>query len=143
MSTLKFTEAYASFYEKLSPSFTEKEYALFFDESSQFEDPFQKVTGIKAIQNIFVDMYTKLHAPRFVIDEFVCSGEVAYIKWQFFYAMNSKEETRSFTGVSRVTFSTKGKVLTHTDYWDAAQHVYEKIPILGSLMRVIKRKLHA
>ncbi|CAA6801069.1 MAG: Unknown protein [uncultured Sulfurovum sp.] len=143
MSTVLFAEAYAGFYEELSPNFSKTEYGLFFDDYSRFEDPFQKVEGLEAIEHIFVDMYEKLHEPRFVVDEVICSKEVAYLKWQFIYAMNPKEETQTFTGVSRVTFSTLGKVLTHTDYWDAAQHVYEKIPILGSIIRLIKRKLHA
>lgn len=138
-----FAEDYAAFYEDLSSELAQEAYARFFDDYSEFEDPFQKVKGLVAIHHVFVDMYEKLHAPRFVVDEVIADKEVAYLKWQFIYALSAKQEQQSFTGVSRVTFTSTGKVLSHTDYWDAGQHVYEKIPILGSIIRLIKRKLHA
>lgn len=138
-----FAEDYAAFYEDLSSELAQEAYARFFDDYSEFEDPFQKVKGLAAIHHVFVDMYEKLHAPRFVVDEVIADKEVAYLKWQFIYALSAKQEQQSFTGVSRVTFTSTGKVLSHTDYWDAGQHVYEKIPILGSIIRLIKRKLHA
>ena len=28
----------------------------------------------------------------------------------------------------------------HRDYWDAAEELYEKLPILGGLMRWLKRR---
>ncbi|CAA6816799.1 MAG: Nuclear transport factor 2 family protein [uncultured Sulfurovum sp.] len=143
MNTELLAEDYANFYETLSSSLTQEDYAVYFDENSSFEDPFQKVEGLQAIHHVFVDMYTKLHEPRFVINEVICSHDVAYVKWKFIYAMNAKSQINTFTGVSRVTFSQQGKVLSHTDYWDAAQHVYEKIPLLGSVIRLVKRKLHA
>jgi len=138
-----FAEDYAAFYEELSSELTQEAYARFFDEHSEFEDPFQKVKGLAAIHHVFVDMYEKLHVPHFVVDEVIADKEVAYLKWQFIYALSAKQEQQSFTGVSRITFSSAGKVLSHTDYWDAGQHVYEKIPILGTVIRLIKRKLHA
>jgi hypothetical protein len=27
----------------------------------------------------------------------------------------------------------------HRDYWDAAEELYEKLPVLGGLMRFLKR----
>ncbi|WP_373031545.1 hypothetical protein [Sulfurovum sp.] len=30
------------------------------------------------------------------------------------------------------------KIISHTDYWDAAENMYEKMPIVGSLLRFIK-----
>jgi hypothetical protein len=32
-------------------------------------------------------------------------------------------------------------IVLHRDFWDAAQQVYEKIPLLGSVVRMIRRKL--
>ena len=31
----------------------------------------------------------------------------------------------------------------HRDYWDAAEELYEKLPVLGALMRLLRRKLAA
>ena len=31
----------------------------------------------------------------------------------------------------------------HRDYWDAAEELYEKLPLLGALMRWLKRRVNA
>ena len=46
-----------------------------------------------------------------------------------------------FEGVSRMQINEEGKVISHIDYWDAAENVYEKIPLLGAVLRFIKRKI--
>lgn len=143
MDTLAVANRYAEFYETLIKETPKEEYLLFFDEHSYFEDPFQKVHGIEAIHKIFTDMYEKLYEPKFIVDEVISSDNVAYIRWDFEYALSEKGSQEFFTGVSRVIFSEDEKVLSHIDYWDAASHVYEKIPLLGGLLRLIKRKLHA
>jgi len=143
MEVEKFATAYAKFYESLSPKTAMEEYGAFFDAHSAFSDPFQTVEGLEAIHKIFVDMYKKLHKPRFIVDEVLTSNQVAYLHWRFYYSLAPNAEAQSFSGVSRVMFSPSGKVKSHVDYWDAAANVYEKIPLLGFFMRLIKRRLHA
>jgi hypothetical protein len=136
-------QEYASFFENLKSQDEQKKYALFFDENSHFEDPFQKVQGLSAIYKVFENMYKTLHMPSFTVEEIVCEGRVAYLRWSFVYKLSPNAEEQSFVDVSRVEFGENGKVLWHVDYWDAAQNVYEKIPLLGAVLRFIKRKIHA
>lgn len=143
MKTQDYANDYAKFYENLTQTTPQSEYALFFDKSSTFKDPFQEVQGLKAIHNIFVDMYDSLHNPRFLVDEVIVQNSVAYIRWDFSYARDATKPYDSFSGISRVEFSQSGKVKSHIDYWDAAEHVYEKIPLLGSIIRFIKKRIHA
>lgn len=143
MNTEIYAKSYANFYEKLSSKSPVGTYKDFFDENSEFEDPFQKLKGLEKIFAVFEDMYKKLYNPRFIVDEVVCSNEVAYLRWIFEYSLDENKEKQSFVGISRVTFNEEGKVKSHIDYWDASQHVYEKIPLLGSILRFIKSKLHA
>jgi hypothetical protein len=37
-------------------------------------------------------------------------------------------------------FNEQGLVSVHRDYWDAAEELYEKLPLLGALMRWLKRQ---
>ena len=143
MQTQEIAKAYAKFYEELSPRSKREDYGVFFDKNSEFSDPFQSVKGLGEIYNIFLNMYKSLHNPRFVVDEVVSSDDVAYIRWRFYYSLSESAKADSFTGVSRVTFTPGAKVKSHIDYWDAAEHVYEKIPLLGSILRYIKRRVHA
>jgi 2-polyprenyl-6-methoxyphenol hydroxylase-like FAD-dependent oxidoreductase len=36
-------------------------------------------------------------------------------------------------------FNSAGLINYHRDYWDAAEELYEKLPLLGGLMRILKR----
>jgi hypothetical protein len=39
-----------------------------------------------------------------------------------------------------VRFAADGRVGWHRDYWDAAEELYEKLPLIGSLMRLLRRR---
>jgi hypothetical protein len=136
-------QKYAAFFEKIDKNTSIEAYKEFFDANSYFEDPFQKVYGINKIYNIFEDMYAKFYNPRFEVQEVVSQGSIAYIKWNFIFQMDKNSDVTSFEGVSRVEFHTNAKVKSHVDFWDAGANVYEKIPLLGSIIRMIKRKIHA
>jgi len=128
-------KSYARFFEDLSHTFKEDEFEKVFAKDAIFADPFQRVQGIKAIVAVFRHMYATLKNPRFEIIETIGDDEKGYIRWHFHY------NDRSFEGVSRVQFDSEGKVLSHIDYWDAASNVYETIPIIGSLLRLIKQRI--
>lgn len=130
-------ETYASFFETLSPKFKEGAFEAVFDPDALFADPFQRVHGVQSIINVFRHMYASLENPRFEIIESIGDAEKGYIRWRFHY------NDTSFEGVSHVRFGRDGKVLSHIDYWDAASNVYEKLPVLGSVLRWLKRKLSA
>jgi len=34
-----------------------------------------------------------------------------------------------------------GKVVEHIDYWDAAEQVYERLPLLGPILRRVRQRL--
>jgi hypothetical protein len=37
----------------------------------------------------------------------------------------------------------QGLITWHRDYWDAAEELYEKLPVLGGLMRWVKKRTSA
>lgn len=139
-STVK---TYAHFFESISEETPLEAYRELFDENVYFEDPFQKVTGLSKVYGIFQHMYKTLYNPRFRVDEIVFDKRCAYLRWTFSYRQSPTHKLEKFTGVSRVQFLETGKVLSHVDYWDAAENVYEKIPLLGSILRLIKKKIRA
>ena len=46
-------------------------------------------------------------------------------------------------GASQLVFDAQGRVVLHRDYWDAAEELYEKLPVVGSLMRWLKRRANS
>ena len=43
-------------------------------------------------------------------------------------------------GASHLRYDAAGLVAFHRDYWDAAEELYEKLPLIGSLMRWLKKR---
>lgn len=128
---------YAHFFASLRSDFSEESFHSIFAENSYFRDPFQEVHGISGIITLFRHMYATLDHPYFEIIDVQGSDNGGYLRWVFYY------NNDSFEGVSHVLFGSDGKVISHIDYWDAASHVYEKIPLLGFILRRIKRRLKA
>ena len=133
---------YASFFEHIDINTPINEYEKVLDINARFKDPFHDIEGLENIYKIFQNMFLKLHNPKFKIIEVVEQKSIAYIKWDFeFYFKNNKEK-QSFEGVSRIEFNENKKVISHIDYWDASENLYEKIPVLSSFIKLIKRKIN-
>lgn len=127
------------FFENVSPQ-SVKEIAELYDVDAYFKDPFNEVRGQANIIHIFEHMFRQVDAPRFIIKQSILQDEDAFIVWDFEFNMSGTKQLQTIHGSSHVRFNTAGKVAYHRDYWDAAEELYEKIPVLGSMMRFIKRK---
>ena len=115
----------------------------FYTEDAVFQDPFNHVQGHAAIKHIFTDMFVRLIDPKFVITETVQEDNRALLVWDFTFHVKSLNPNlkRKIHGTSLVRFAADGRVLSHRDYWDAAGELYEQLPVIGSLMRWLKRRM--
>ena len=129
------------FFETLHPGISMDGFSSIYDEKVSFKDPFNTVEGIASVYEIFVHMFQNLDHPRFVITEYMEKENIVYVKWDFHFTFKGQKNESSFEGVSRLVVNEQGKVISHIDYWDAAEHMYEKMPLVGSLLRFIKRKI--
>jgi len=138
------TKNYALFFENLNKDLDVYDYKIVFAEDVYFEDPFQKTNDLASLINIFSHMYKTLEQPSFKVTEIVTKDNISYLRWIFKYKTSkSSKSFESFIGVSRVEFTSKGKVSSHIDYWDSGVNIYEKIPLLKYLIKFIKNKLKA
>lgn len=135
------TKNYVSFFENIKQDTLIEEYQKIFDINAKFKDPFNEVEGLDKIFDIFQDMYLKLDNPRFKVIEVVEQGNVAYLKWIFEFNFKKDSVQNSFEGVSRVEFNDKQMAISHVDYWDSSENLYEKIPILSFFIKLVKRKI--
>ena len=135
------TRNYVSFFENIKQDTLIEEYQKIFDINAKFKDPFNEVEGLDKIFDIFQDMYLKLDNPRFKVIEVVEQENVAYLKWIFEFNFKKDSVQNSFEGVSRVEFNDKQMAISHVDYWDSSENLYEKIPILSFFIKLVKRKI--
>jgi hypothetical protein len=107
-----------------------------------FKDPFNEVRTLAQVQAIFSHMFVQLDQPRFVVKECLGQGDQAFLTWDFVFRLRRFDTTRwqTIRGASHVRFNSQGLVSMHRDYWDAAEELYEKLPLLGGLMRWLKAR---
>ena len=135
------------FFEHLQPSDV-AHLAHFYTADAQFKDPFNEVKGISAIELIFGHMFEALEAPRFVITQQVQNGAQCFVTWDFFFSMPrmDKGAMQTIRGATHFVLREEAgvwRVAVHRDYWDAAEELYEKLPVVGSLMRWLKKRANS
>lgn len=134
-------DAYIRFYETLTLQ-TVGELRTLVTPDVHFRDPFNDVQGVAGYERVLTKMFEDLDTPRFEIAHAVLDGSVGYLKWRFVFRVKRGRE-RAIVGMSELHFDADGRVARHVDYWDAAAQVYEHLPVLGFILRRIRRRIAA
>ncbi|MFO1270873.1 MAG: nuclear transport factor 2 family protein [Rubrivivax sp.] len=112
-----------------------------YTEDAYFKDPFNEVRGTTAIRAVFEHMFASLDGPRFVVRDLVAEGDQCFVGWDFLFRMKRFDRAEQcIRGASHLKLAADGRIAWHRDYWDAAEELYEKLPLVGGLMRWLKRR---
>ncbi|MBL8462197.1 MAG: nuclear transport factor 2 family protein [Thauera sp.] len=130
----------AHFYETLTPAALPGLDQLYAPDA-RFKDPFNEVAGTAAIGRIFAHMFATTEAPRFEVTDCIEQGEQAMLGWAFHFALRGRPLV--VRGVTHLRFDADGRVVLHRDYWDAAEELYEKLPLIGAPLRWLRRRMSA
>lgn len=111
-----------------------------YDNDAEFRDPVHCISGVVALEEYLLKLCSNVTECRFeFLDELVDENS-AYIKWIMHYRhpkMGNK--LISVRGASHIRF--KGKIEFHEDIYDLGEMLYEHIPVIGWIVRAIKRGL--
>lgn len=135
-------ERYIAFLEAMTPADLDR-LSEFCVPDVRFRDPFNDVTGVEAYRAVLAKMFEDTGQPDFVVTGRAVTGEWLYLRWRF-VASGPGGKRLWIEGMSEIRFDApgdaRGKVISHFDFWDAGQ-VYERIPVLRSLVGLVKRRL--
>ncbi len=129
------------FFERLDPD-NLKNLANIYSQEARFKDPFNDVLGVKGIESIFTHMFETLDSPRFIVTERIVQDRQCFLVWEFRFRFKrfDTESMQTIHGGSHLKLNANGQVTLHRDYWDAAEELYEKLPMVRVLMRWLKRR---
>lgn len=133
-------DAYVAFYRDAGPDDLPRLDALTTPDVV-FQDPFQTLDGREAYKGLFRHMWATTGRPRVTVRRAAWDGDTVFLRWLF--ELRVKGHWLPIEGVSEITFAADGRVSRHIDHWDAASQVYERLPGLGALLRLIRRRLSA
>jgi len=142
-ATVSPVQQLVQFFEQLQPQDVSRLSALYAPEA-RFKDPFNDVRGVPEIERIFTHMFEALDTPHFIVTERIVQGQQCFLAWDFRFRFKRFDTStwQTIQGGTHVVFNAQGLITLHRDYWDAAEELYEKLPVLGSLMRYLKRQVN-
>ena len=132
------------FFEQLQPQDLQRLPEIYAPEA-RFKDPFNEVQGLAQIERIFVHMFESLDSPHFIVTERIVQGQQCFLVWDFRFRFKRFDTAtwQTVRGGTHLAFDAQGLVTLHRDYWDAAEELYEKLPVVGGLMRWLKRRANS
>lgn len=129
------------FFQSLSVD-SAQAFSLIYSDDVWFKDPFNEVQGIAQVSKIFTHMFAQVDTPRFVVTHSVLQDDQAFLTWDFLFRMRRfSDKEQCIRGATHMRFACDGRVVYHRDYWDAAEELYEKLPIVGRLMHWLKTRV--
>lgn len=132
------------FFETLTPAQVER-LADLYTADAHFRDPFNAVKGLAAVQQVYRHMYASLQAPHFIVTNRIVDGNQCFLTWEFKFSFKRfhKGVQQTVVGSSHLVLADDGRIQRHRDYWDAAEELYEKLPVVGGLMRWLKKRANS
>jgi hypothetical protein len=112
-------------------------------ENAYYNDALKEVNGIDAIEAYLLKGLKALESCTFEFPDTAVSGGDYYFRWVVdmkYKILNKGRAFRSY-GMTQIRFDETGKVVLQQDFWDSASGVFEHIPLLGGLIKLIKRRL--
>lgn len=107
----------------------------------RFKDPIHDVTGRDTMKDVFSRLFGSTDDLVFIIDDWACSKQSVYFRWTLTARLSGKPW--SVTGVTQAAFDAAGQVTDHVEYWDAASQLYDRFPVIGPLLRFVRRRIAA
>jgi hypothetical protein len=109
-----------------------------------FRDPFKTIHGEPSFEAYLLKSSAAVAQFNMEWLDVAASGHDYYFRWIMSVKLKRDKADAPpslTTGISHVRFDRNGQVIFHQDYFDAAAFLYEKIPILGGEIRLIKKRL--
>lgn len=133
-----------AYFESLDPAALDRLPSVYAEDAT-FKDPFNDVGGVEAIRAVYAHMFQTLVGARFRVTASFAGADGAMLLWDFTYdGVQGRTRTpMRIRGATHLRFAADGRIAAHRDYWDVAEELYETVPLLGGVLRWIKRRLRA
>ncbi|MFC3153432.1 nuclear transport factor 2 family protein [Litoribrevibacter euphylliae] len=106
-----------------------------------FEDSFHRIEGLSAFKDYCESVYENLDYCCFDFHQAWINQEDAMLIWSMRYVHPRLNRGKEITieGSSHIRFD--HKVYYHRDYFDGGKLLYEHIPVLGSVIQQLKKRM--
>ena len=105
-----------------------------------FIDPIHQINGIDALTVYFKNLYQNMDYCNFHIKHVIEQQDKACIVWHMEYSHRKIKNGKAISveGCSHLQFA--DKINSHRDYLDLGQMIYEQLPLIGPVIKSIKKR---
>ena len=129
---------YQSFFEQLTDESVE-EFREFASTNVRYRDPFVDARNVDDAVAYLHKTFKDLDDIRFVMKGHARNGYVFYQYSQMIFRLKRlPQKLWKLDMMSKIIFNDEGKLIDHSDYWDASP-LFESFPLLGKSITLIKK----
>jgi hypothetical protein len=106
-----------------------------------FVDAVERIEGLDELQRYFNRLYKNISFCRFDIEQTIVGQGQASVIWTMTFSHQRLKSGKSIEvhGCSHLKFTEK--IYYHRDYLDLGEMVYEQLPLLGRVIKLVKRRI--
>lgn len=139
-STVTILERFTAFYETFSASWLERLPELYAP-AFVFEDAFHRVDGDYAALRAYLGRVLEaLHESKFYVEDIATGRDGAYVRWRWEWRRKASDDLHVVPGVTHLRLE-GDRITYHRDIFDAASGFYETLPVIGRVLRSIKKRI--
>lgn len=128
-------------YENLGTHSVDSLYDLY-TEDVYFEDPAHAIQGLKALTSYFEKLFNNVRHCQFRFHNSLSQEDKLFLCWTMTLQHKQlKKGQKIFVEGASLLKVRDGRVYYHRDYFDLGNMLYENIPVVGGLVKQIKKGL--
>ena len=108
-----------------------------------FIDPAHEIRGLAELRMYFENLYKNINTIHFDFLHPARAQDQGYVQWQMIFSHSRLKNGQDISvhGASFLKFSPDNKVHFHRDYFDLGSMLYQHLPLLGTVVKSINRRL--
>ena len=116
-----------------------------YSDDIRFSDPAHSLNGLSALRDYFAELYANVEQIAFDFSSPWISNDQVFVQWvmRLRHPRLNRGGEVQVPGISCLHFAENGLVDEHRDYFDLGLLLYEQLPLLGPLVRAVKRRFSA
>ena len=136
-------ELFIKFLESIGTPGSAKAASELYSENIHFSDALILTKDKQVIVKHFSDLEAAGNQVKVTMHQKLISGNDVFLVWSMEarFTPIRREMISDSLGVTHLRFDEDGKVILHQDFWDSTEGFFRHIPVLGSVVNSVKRRV--
>ena len=136
-------ELFIKFLESIGTPGSAKAASELYSENIHFSDALILTKDKQVIVKHFSDLEAAGSKVKVTMHQRILSGNDIFLVWSMEarFTPIRREMISDSLGVTHLRFDRNGKVILHQDFWDSTEGFFRHIPVLGSVVNSVRRRV--